>query len=346
MSKVEQQFVDSFLRQHAGATRGDVSKGICFGGDFSMINLPDDQVLIMASDPLSLIPKMSLQQSAWLSVQLVANDIFTSGVAPQYGQFVLNLPEDFPQSDFRSYWEWISHFAKAIGFQITGGHTGVAFGNRSTIIGGATLFAVGARTQVILSSGAQPGDMLLMTKSAAILASSILAHSFPQFVRQAMAEKDYADVLDSFWRISIGNEALLAVSEEGHGVTAMHDVTEGGVLGAVFELCAASGIGATVYPDSIPIEGAHQQVCNLFELDPLRIIGAGALLIACAPAQAEKLITRLASWEIPCTRIGVLDRSATEVKLCDNGGQVTDFQYQSEDAYWQAYINAVQTGKS
>lgn len=346
MSKVEKGFVDSFLRQHAGAVREEVTTGIRFGGDFSVVALPHGQVLVTASDPLSLLPNVRLQQSAWLSVQLAANDVFTSGVAPQYGQFVLNLPETLSAEDFRTYWKWVSHYAKQIGLQITGGHTGTAFGNHSTIIGGATLSAVCDAKQLVSSSGAQAGDILLMTKSAGILASAVLAYSFPDFVRSSIGDQAYTDALDSFWHISIGNEALLAVSEEEHGVTAMHDVTEGGVLGAVFELCSASDVGAKVLADSIPVEPTHQKICDLFALDPLRTIGAGALLIACHRAQYRKLKEKLEAWKISCTEIGVLDEPSSEVKLCFANGDSTVFQYQAEDAYWQAYINAVQAGKS
>src|SRR5690606_37373502 len=123
-----------------GYTRKEVRSGPRFGVDVSIVELPGGMALASTSDPLSLVPSIGIEESAWLSVHLMANDMATTGFSPMYGQFVLNLPATFSKQDFNTYWEYIHGFCKDIGVAITGGHTGFVEGQNSTISGGGTLF--------------------------------------------------------------------------------------------------------------------------------------------------------------------------------------------------------------
>src|SRR5690606_17213236 len=105
----------------------------------------------LTSDPLSLIPSLGLRESAWLSVQLMANDMATTGFAPMYGQFVLNLPATFSKPDFEAYWQHIHTFCTDIGIAVTGGHTGFIEGQNSTIAGGGTFITIAPKDKVLLS---------------------------------------------------------------------------------------------------------------------------------------------------------------------------------------------------
>ena len=98
--KIHQHSFEEIILQRCGATRNEVSTGPSFGVDVSVIDLPNGLAMAMTSDPLSLIPSLGLQESAWLSVYLMANDMATTGFAPMYAQFVLNLPAQFSTEDF------------------------------------------------------------------------------------------------------------------------------------------------------------------------------------------------------------------------------------------------------
>src|SRR5680860_1549854 len=137
--KISHQFFKQFFQDKCGKKRQEVTVGPQFGVDVSVINLPYGQAMAMASDPLSLIPSLGLSESAWLSVNLVANDIATTGFPPMYGQFVLNLPAEFSQKDFQIYWDYFHQYCSELGIAITGGHTGFIEGQNSTIAGGGTL---------------------------------------------------------------------------------------------------------------------------------------------------------------------------------------------------------------
>ena len=126
-------------------------------------------------------------------------------------------------------------------------------------------------------------------------------------------------------------------------VVAMHDVTEGGVLGAIYEMATASGNGAIVYNNQLPVNYTQQAICNIFNLDARYCIGAGALIIACKKEHAGPVIKQLAQENIPCTEVGYFTDASSGILLSENGISRA-MPYSSEDPYWQAFFNAVQKG--
>jgi hydrogenase maturation factor len=89
----------------------------------------------------------------------------------------------------------------------------------------------------------------------------------------------------------------------------MHDPTEGGVVGALWEMAEASGCGFRVTASAIPVREATRAICAALAVDPLRLIASGALLIACVDAAA--MVGGLHERGIAATRIGEM----TERKL-------------------------------
>src|SRR5690606_2274837 len=150
----------------------------------------------MTSDPLSLIPTLGLQESAWLSVQLMANDMATTGFAPQYAQFVLNLPATLSAEDFEHYWRCIHQYSEQLGVAITGGHTGRFEGLNSTVSGGGTMITIDSAKDMITSKGAEAGDVVIMTKECALISTSILALSFPETVKKFCGHEIHQQACD------------------------------------------------------------------------------------------------------------------------------------------------------
>ncbi|EPR70834.1 AIR synthase-related protein [Cyclobacterium qasimii] len=338
VGKVDERLLGDFITSHCGKLNKNVSVGPGFGIDVSIVELPGGQAMALTSDPLSLIPTLGLQESAWLSVHLMANDMATTGFAPQYGQFVLNLPATLSQADFKIYWQYIHEYCAALGVAITGGHTGFVEGQNSTIAGGGTFICVGPKDQMLATPKAQEGDCILITKGAAISSAAILAMSFPKTVTNKLGKEVFQEAEASFQFTSSIKDALIAAGNpEEKNVTAMHDVTEGGVLGAIYELASAANCGAVINEELIPVGAVQAAVCQLFSLDPNHCIGAGAMLITCKMEQVEKIKSRLANENIDCTEIGQLT-SADKGILIDKGGIKAPMIYQSTDPYWEAFF--------
>lgn len=330
---------------HCGATRPEVLCGPSFGVDTSIIDIGEDKVLAISSDPLSLIPSLGMEVSAWLSVHLLANDMCTTGIAPQYAQFVLNLPTSLPREQFEEYWGHIHQICKDANIAITGGHTGQIPGQESTIAGGGTMFLNNHKDKVITSNNAQAGDSIIMTKQAALSSTALLARSFPEHVSQHCGQVTQGQVANNFWQLSVLPEALLAakVLRPNQELHAMHDVTEGGILGAIYEMANASNCGFEVHLDKIPVSHGVQLVADLFEIDPLRSIGAGSMIMAVQKESKQTLLDAFAVANIPAACIG----SFTEQKntVTERDGISKNFIYDGIDPYWEAFFKAINAGK-
>lgn len=343
LGKINANDFENIIFNNCGYNRSEVSVGPQFGVDVSVIDLPNGLAIAATSDPLSLIPSLGLQESAWLSVQLMANDMATTGFAPMYAQFVLNLPETFSTLEFNQYWQHIHSFAKQIGVAITGGHTGFIEGQNSTIAGGGTFFTIAPKNEILVSKKATVGNSILVTKQCAMSSTAILSMCFPETIKNKLGKEVYDEACTFFYKTTSLKDALTATANNRNEITAMHDVTEGGVLGAIYEMATASGNGVIIYNDKLPVGNIQKEVCNLFSIDPRRSIGAGSMIIACKKGSEENVIERLKKENIDCTVVGEMVSKEDGIKITD-GDKIEELTYLKEDPYWAAFFNAYKLG--
>lgn len=279
--KIDSKLFKDILLPYCGACREQVLTGPHFGVDTAVITLAQGMAMAVSSDPLSLIPSIGMKASAWLSVQLLANDMATTGFAPMYAQIVLNLPAHLSLAAFKEYWQYIHQFCKEIGVSITGGHTGQIEGQHSTISGAGTMFLVAPQSRILTANHALPGDCIVVTKESALTATSILAMSFPQTVINKLGTEVYEKACENFYQTTSLKEALAAteILQPNLELTAMHDVTEGGIVGAIWEMATASGCGLSIDTDKVPVGEAQREISRLFEIDHRFCVGAGAMIM-------------------------------------------------------------------
>lgn len=344
--KISKSEFENIFIGHLGHSRQEVTTGPAFGVDVSIIDIGPDQQMALTSDPLSLIPSLGLQESAWLSVHLMANDMATTGQAPQYGQFVLNLPPSLSEEDFKTYWSYVDKFCKDLKLSITGGHTGTIAGQNSTIAGGGTFITVGKKGSLLTSQNAQVGDVILMTKHCAISSAAILGMSFPKTVEKKAGKEVVEKANELFYSTSSLQEALVAAqfNQDQVIVSAMHDVTEGGVLGAVYEFATASGKGVNIKKELLPVYPAVKSIFDIFELDPHYCIGAGSMLITVKKGKEDEIIEALKSENIACTAIGEISEAKNGINTIDEDGKATPIRYPEKDPYWAAFFKALEKG--
>ena len=343
--KIGSSNLSEILLPRTGKKRREVRTGPGFGVDTSVIDLGNNLGLAISSDPLSLIPSLGLKESAWLSVHLLMNDMATTGFSPQYAQFVLNLSPELPKKDFEEYWDYIHQFCKNVGVAITGGHTTQIEGQNSTIPGGGTMFLTAPLDEIITSDRAEPGDLIVVTKETALNSTSILAMSFPETVKSHLGEEVYQAGCDNFSRTSSLPDALAAaeILENKADLKAMHDVTEGGVLGTISEMAEASKCGFTIDNSKIPVGEAPRKIAELFEIDHRFCVGAGSMIIAVKPGCEEKLIKHLESESIPATVVGEMTENSSGRKIMEDGEE-KEFSFDGTDPYWAAFFKAMKAG--
>ena len=276
-----------------GVRRDDVVVHAGLGEDAAAV-LFGDEVCVLSSDPIT----GAGAEAGWYGVHVACNDVAAMGARPVGVLSTLLFPESAAESDVQRVVEDVHRAALELSIEVLGGHTEVAAGLTAPIV---TMTAVGRvrRERLVSSAGAKPGDALVLTKAAALEGTAILATDLEERLRGRLDPATIARARALSARLSVVPEGVLAAEL---GATALHDPTEGGVLGALWEVAEASGRGYEVVAEDVPVLEETRQVCAVFGADPLRLISSGALLIACP--DPTSMIAGLDERGIPATRIG------------------------------------------
>jgi len=338
MGKVGRTFFENVIARHLGARRQDVDVGPASGVDIGVVRLPDGRALLSTTDPIYIVPQYGWERAAWFAFHILASDLTTSGVAPQYVTMDWNLPMDIEDDQIETMLRVIDRESKKYGAAIVTGHTGRYEGCAYPMVGGATFLAIAPKDGWVTANMARPGSHLLVTKTAALEATAILSNTFPDLVERSLGADMTRRARALFESMSTVDDALAAASVglRKDGVWAMHDATEGGVRNAVWEMAQASGIGVDVDLTSVHLDTAVAEVSNLFGMDPLDAISEGTLLIAVDPDAAPEVIVRLKKEDILAKDIGKFTKKG---QACRDRGK--PFQPADRDPFWVAFSRAL-----
>jgi len=207
------------------------------------------------------------------------------------------------------------------------------------------MFLTAPLDKILSSKNAQPGDVIIVTKEVALSSSSILALSFPETVKDQLGQAVYEKACSNFYETSSLKEALLATKKltPNRDISAMHDVTEGGVLGAIYEMSQASNCGFELFDKEIPKGEAQTEIMDLFEMDQRFCIGAGSMIMSVKKNKVDELIDYLAKNDIKSTAVGEFKSADFGRKIHENGKSL-DFKFDGVDPYWGAYFKAINNG--
>ncbi len=195
-----------------------------------------------------------------------------------------------------------SETAASMKIDIVGGHTEFSDAVNKMVV---VCTMIGTTKKVVKTGGAKAGDSIILTKSAAIEATAIMACDHREKLLSAGVSKKDLDLAASFIeKVPVLTEAEVAAK---YVVNSMHDVTEGGVYGAVAELAQAANLGATLYADRIPVAAVTAKICKKLGVSPMRLIGSGSILIV--SPEPEKIIKALQKKGVDATVIGTMRQS-------------------------------------
>jgi hydrogenase expression/formation protein HypE len=345
LGKIDEQFFSRVIQPHLGAHRSEVLVGPHIGHDNAIVRLSENRVLAITTDPLTFLPALGPRDSAWISVHLLVSDLATSALPPAYAVMDLNLPPDLSDTDLQIYWETVHREFSQLGVAIIAGHTGRYEGCGSAIIGSGTLIAVGSEDQYLAGNMAQIGDRVILTKSAMVATTGLLACVFPETVRANYGAEFLKRAQQLLYQYPVIEDvrAALSVGIRDQGVTSLHDTTEGGVLGALRELAVAAQCGITVALDRIPTADETRALCELLEIDPYISLSEGSLLISVRPHRVQTVMDALSTAGISATVVAEL-RPPEEGLQLRVRNRVLPWPDPREDPYWRAYSRAVERG--
>jgi hydrogenase maturation factor len=256
-------------------------------------------VLVFTTDPITGTASHIGQHS----VEINANDIATTGARPKWYLCTILLPIGTREDSLREIATEIHETARRLGITVVGGHTEATPGLDRPIISG---FMVGeTRGRVLSSEGGKQGDRILLTKTAGLEGTAILARDRATLLRRKGVPEGLLKLARGYQeQISVVDEALLAAKLKG--VHALHDPTEGGVLNGLWEMAEAAGLGMEVWAEKIPVAPATQVICLTLGLDPLKLMSSGTLLLAVERSKLSTVQRALQNTHSRLTEVGKL----------------------------------------
>lgn len=308
---------------HLGVPNTRLLSGPAIGEDAAIIEM-GDKVLVLATDPITA----AVQNIGWLSVHINANDVATCGAKPLWFLNSILLPMQANEELLGIIMRQIDQAAHELNISVIGGHSEVTPGLNHPIITG---FMVGeaARDSYVTSSGARPGDKIILTKQAGIEGTAILATDLANILENKLSTTSLEKARGLIKEISVVREAMLAV--EVGGIDAMHDPTEGGVINGLWELAEAARVGIIVSEERIPISSVTKTICNILNIDPLKIMGSGALLIVTKSNKVNAVKSSLQKEGIMTSVIGEITSLEKGRKLIKPDGTPTELVPPEQD---------------
>jgi hydrogenase maturation factor len=225
---------------------------------------------------------------------------------------------------------WRSVHAEAVkyGISIITGHTARYAGCNYPMVGGATAIAVGTKRELRGPHLVKPGDRIVVTKGPAIETVGLLAVLFPDKFVQAGGQKFQQAAAAVFDQMSVMDDC--AIARQFPGVRVMHDATECGIWGGLYEMARAGNYGIKVEPELIPVQPVIQRTAELFDFDPFCAISEGTLLAVVAPRSADQLVGAFKRAGIISAVVGEVVPAKQGIKI---GGRV--LAHPKVDPYWE-----------
>lgn len=300
VGKLDSYELQKIIDSNRGVKREDVRIRGGIGEDCSVIEFGGLECVV-STDPIT----GSENGIGKLAVHINCNDIASCGVEPLGILVTIMAPETSTLTDIKKVMEEISEECKKLNLEILGGHTEVTSAVNRMIVS-CTALGKGKKNSAVSTANAKPGDHIIVTKKLGMEGTFIAINDKFERVSKFLTEEEIEEAKGYIENISVVKEGRICGEA---GVNSMHDITEGGVLGALWEVSSASKCGFRVDYDSMPISEATRKICNEFGVDPLRFISSGSMLITCSDGQ--KLVDLLNKNNIEAVIIGNITKENT-----------------------------------
>jgi hydrogenase maturation factor len=304
----------SIVFQRLGSPPHRLLIGPKLGEDAAIIDM-GDKVLAVKADPIT----GAVANIGRLVVYINANDIASCGVRPLWFICVVMLPEGADEDMLKKIMSDMDGALREVGVCLISGHTETTPALERPILVGCMIGET-SKDGYLATSGAREGDALIMTKTAGIEGTAILASDLYDYLKGAVDERYLENAKSFLDKISVVPEAMIAM--DVGGVHSMHDPTEGGVLNGIWEMAEAADKGVLIYKEKIHVADETRLICNKLKIDPLKLLGSGSLLIASDPEKAQEICKALNKASIDASIIGgIRPRTEGRYLLMKNGGK-------------------------
>lgn len=295
VGKLDSDLLEKAVINKIKHKRQDVLVHAGVGEDCATIDFGEYEC-VMSTDPITA----SVNDIGRLCIHISCNDIASNGIEPVGILLSVMLPEGTTEEDISAIMEQAADAAEECGVEIVGGHTEITTAvNQPVIV--STAIGRGKKGQSASAEKIKIGDCILMTKSAGIEGTGIIAGDYEEELAAFLSKEEIQQAKALLSKISVVKDGMAAGSIGTHG---MHDVTEGGILGAVWEMCRIAGVGAELWDEAIPVEEVTKKICAHYDIDYLRLISSGSMIIMASPDKKSAILEKLEAEGVAACEIG------------------------------------------
>ncbi|GHU61612.1 hydrogenase [Clostridia bacterium] len=328
IGKLDNETLERLVLGRTGAHRDEVIAGAGIGEDCAVLDFGAFDC-VLSTDPITA----SADRVGALAVYISCNDVAAHGTEPVAIMLTVLLPPSVTEDEIAEIARQSDEAARDLGVSIIGGHTEITDSVTRPLI---SAVALGRAAKQGSKEAPAPNDLIIVTKSLALEGTAILAKKQEGNLRRILTEEELAAAKAMLDRVSVVKEGVAAGKV---GMTAMHDITEGGVLGAVWEVCTRGGVGAEIEMARLPFEDVSLEVCAYLGVNPLRLISSGSMLIYIRPDKEAELTAALAEAGVPVTVIGRVTAAADGIVLIGRMGEREVIEPPGPDEVYSAAQN-------
>ena len=295
------------------------------GDDCAAIDL-GEKVCYVSSDPIT----GAVSEIGKLAVNITCNDLATTGVEPMGIMVTILAPPSTSVEDLQNIMVDMESECTKLNIDILGGHTEITDAVNKVIIS-VTGLGFGTKAHYEDKKEILEGDIVLLTKGTGIEGTAIIAYEKEEELKAVLSQSEINYAKSMMDLTSVVKEGLLS-SKLSKG---MHDVTEGGILGAVWEVAELSKLGVSIYEDQLNVSEVTHKICNYYKIDPLKLISSGSMLIVVSPENKDELLEKLIFDEIPAFEIGYFTQNIEEKFMYSSQGQRSDVSEPESDELYK-----------
>ncbi|ABP67589.1 AIR synthase related protein domain protein [Caldicellulosiruptor saccharolyticus DSM 8903] len=290
--------------------RSDILLAPGIGEDSAAVDVKSD-IAVITMDPITAAGSMS----GYLSVVVVCNDLAAAGAEPIGVLCTILMPPESSQEEFIQILRDIKEACKRFNIQLLGGHSEVSpIVTKPLIV--STGFGKVERDMLISTSKAKVGDKIIITKTLGIEGTFILYNEKKEKLKTFLTPEEVSEIENYINKLSVVEEGLVARKY----ASSMHDITEGGLFGAIYEVCKASGKGARIYEEKIVLSSSVKKISSFYNLNPYKLISSGSMLIT--TDKENELICELKEKGIDCYVVGEIIEEP-KIEFINSSGEIT-----------------------
>ncbi|WIF94075.1 AIR synthase family protein [Caminicella sporogenes] len=293
--KLDSELLQKIVFKNIKFHRDEVLVRASIGEDCAVVDF-EKYVLIMSTDPIT----GAASEVGRLAVHINCNDIASNGVEPLGLMITILAPLGTTENDIEDIMKQVGEEAAKLNVEVIGGHTEITDAVNKIVIS-ATAIGRQLKNKLIKTSEAKIKDRIIMTKTVGLEGTGIIAYDLEEKLSSTFSREIIQKAKSMVNDISVVKEGIIGGQV---GVNCMHDITEGGILGAVWEVCEASNVGCIVFKDRIPIAKETADICKFLNINPFKLISSGSMLMTVSPQKEKELIEKLSCSGIKATVIG------------------------------------------